>query len=225
LVLVDQYALAVRRFEPGSEERRQQGRGQSLANHLVNRYWAGEIGLQDGLLADLLAVADEELRRFVLESVGRGIAQNATTIDQVVLDRLVALWDSRVDAVRLHPPSGELKAFGWWFCAERLPVAQRLQGLRDALSLSGNAEPAHQVVEQLATLSTEHPREAAELLVDMTEAEADGWRFSLWDASASQIIKTAMASADPEAMRLAREAASRAAVRGHAQWLEFLEAL
>lgn len=223
LALESQYALAVRRIEPGSDERRQQGRDQALANHLVNLYWAGEIGLDEGLLADLLAVADESLRRFVLENVGRGIAQNGATIDDVVLGRLIALWNSRVDAVRTNP-SGELSAFGWWFSAERLPVERRLQGLRDALALSGNAEPAHQVVEQLATLSAGRPRDCVELLVTMTVAEADGWRFSLWDGSASQIIKTAMSSADPEAMRLAREAASRAAARGHAKWLEFLEA-
>jgi hypothetical protein len=221
LALENQYALAVSRIQPGTEERRQQGRDQSLANHLVNLYWAGEIGLHEGLLEDLLAVADESLRRCVLETVGRGIAQNGATIDDVVLERLVGLWNSRVDTVR-SDPSGELSAFGWWFAAERVPVGQRIQGLRDALSLSGSAEPAHEVVEGLATLSAEHPRVAAELLVAMTGAEADGWRFTLWDGSASQIIKTSMASADPEAIRFAREAASRAAARGHAQWIQFL---
>jgi len=57
----------------------------------------------------------------------------------------------------------------------------------------------------------------------MAESEDEGWRFTLWDESATQVIKTGVASGDPEAARLAREAASRAAVRGHAQWLKFLE--
>jgi hypothetical protein len=57
----------------------------------------------------------------------------------------------------------------------------------------------------------------------MAEREDDGWRFTLWDESASQIIKAGVASGDPEALRLAREAASRAAARGHSRWLEYLE--
>jgi len=57
----------------------------------------------------------------------------------------------------------------------------------------------------------------------MAENEEEGWRFTLWDESAAQIIKTGVASGDPDAARLAGEAASRVAARGHAQWLEFLE--
>jgi hypothetical protein len=202
LALRDQYALAVRRVEPGNDERRQRGRDQALGNHLVSLYWSGEIGLEDGLLADLLAVADEELRRSLLEAVGRGLVPDGPPLEDPVLQRLLALWNSRVAAVRSHP-SGELSTFGWWFCSSQIPTDVRLQGLRDALALSGHAEPAHQVVEHLAALSSEHPREAAELLGAMAESEDEGWRFTLWDESAAQIIKTGIASGDPEAARLA----------------------
>ena len=222
LALRDQYALAVCRVEPGNDERRQRGRDQALGNHLVSLYWSGEIGLEDGLLADLLAVADEELRHSLLETVGRGLVPDGLLLEEPVLERLLALWDSRVAAARTNP-SGELSAFGWWFCSSQIPLDVRLQGLRDALDLSGHAEPAHQVVECLAALSFEHPRDAAELLGDMAVSENEGWRFTLWDESAAQIIKTAVASGEPEAVRLANEAASRAAARGHARWLEFLK--
>lgn len=220
LVLRSQYALAVRRVEPGNDERHQRGRDQALGNHLVSLYWSGEIGLEDGLLADFLAVADEELRHSLLEAVGRGLVADGRPLEEPVLERLLALWNSRVAAARINP-SGELSAFGWWFCSSQIPLVVRLQGLRDALALSGHAEPAHQVVECLADLSSEHPRDAAELLGAMAESEDEGWRFTLWDESAAQIIKTAVASGDLEAVRLGCEAASRAAARGHAQWLEF----
>ena len=222
LALQSQYAMAVRRVEPGNDERAQRGRDQALTNHLVSLYWAGEIGLENGLLADLLTVADEDLRRSVLEAVGRGLAPDGPPLEDPVLHRLLALWNSRVDAVRLEP-TGELSAFGWWFCSSQISPDVRVQGLGDVLALSGHAEPAHQVVEQLAAMSSEHPREAAELLGSMAEREDDGWRFTLWDESASQIIKAGVASGDPEALRLAREAASRAAARGHSRWLEYLE--
>jgi len=222
LALRDQYALAVRRVEPGNDERRQRGRDQALGNHLVSLYWSGEIGFEDGLLADLLAVADEELRHSLLEAVGRGLVPDGPQLEEPVLQRLVALWNSRVTAARTNP-SGELSAFGWWFCSSQIPLVVRFQGLRNALALSGHAEPAHQVVECLAALSSEYPRNAAELLGALAEGEDEGWRFTLWDESAAQIIKTAVASGDTEAVRLANEAASRATARGHAQWLEFLK--
>jgi hypothetical protein len=222
LALQSQYAMAVRRVEPGNDERAQRGRDQALTNHLVSLYWAGEIGLEDGLLADLLMVADEDLRRSVLEAVGRGLVPDGPPLEDSVLERLLALWNSRVDAVR-SKPTGELSAFGWWFCSSQIPPDVRIQGLRDVLALSGHAEPAHQVVEQLAAMSSDHPGEAADLLGAMAEREDDGWRFTLWDESASQIIKAVVVSGDSEALRLVREAASRAAARGHSQWLEYLE--
>ena len=219
LALRGQYELAVRRVEHGNDERRQRGRDQALGNHLVSLYWSGDIGLVDGLLADFLAVADEELLHSLLEAVGRGLVPDGPPLEEPVLERLLVLWNSRVAAARINP-SGELSAFGWWFCSSQIPLVVRLQGLRDALALSGHAEPAHQVVECLADLSSEHPRDAAELLGSMAESEDEGWRFTLWDESAAQIIKTAVASGDPEAVRLGYEAANRAAARGHAQWLE-----
>jgi hypothetical protein len=219
LALRDQYALAVARLTPGSEDRRDQGRDHALANHLMNLYWSGELSLDEGLLAEFFDRADDETRRLALESVGRGLAQDGPPLEPAVLDRLLALWDSRVRAAQIRA-SKELSAYAWWFCSTRLPAERRFDGLRNALTLAGAAEPAHIVVEQLASLSADHPRPAAELLADMVDHETDGWRFSLWDESAATIIRTALASPDHEARRAAQEAASRAAARGHLSWLD-----
>lgn len=219
LALRDQYALAVARLKPGSEDRRDQARDHALANHLMSLYWSGELTLDEGLLADFFARADDETRRLALESVGRGLAQDGPPLEPGVLDRLLALWDSRVQAAQTGA-SKELSAYGWWFCSTRLPAEHRLNGLRNALNLAGAAEPAHLVVEQLASLSADHPRPAAELLAAMVDHETAGWRLSLWDESAVTIIRNARASHDRDASRAAQEAASRAAVRGHLSWLD-----
>lgn len=219
LALRDQYALAVARLAPGSEDRRDQGRDHALANHLMNLYWSGELSFDEGLLAEFFNRADDETRRLALESVGRGLAQDGPPVEPAVLDRLLALWDSRVQAAQTLP-SKELSAYGWWFCSTRLPAEHRFDGLRNALTLAGAAEPAHMVVEQLASLSANHPRSAAELLADMVDHETDGWRFSLWDESAATIIRNALASPDDDARRAAQEAASRAAARGHLSWID-----
>jgi hypothetical protein len=219
LALRDQYALAVARLTPGSEDRRDQGRDHALANHLMNLYWSGELSLDEGLLAEFFDRADDETRRLALESVGRGLAQDGPPLEPAVLDRLLALWDSRVQTAQTKP-SKELSAYGWWFCSTRLPAERRFDGLRNALTLSGAAEPAHMVIEQLAALSADHPRSAAELLADMVDHETDGWRFSLWDESAATIIRNALTSPDHEARLAAQEATSRAAARGHLSWLD-----
>lgn len=219
IALRDKYALAVARIVPDTDDRRQQSRDRALANHLTSLYWAGELPLDEGLIAEFFAIADEETRRQALESIGRGLAQEGPALDEAVMTRLFALWDRRVEAARSNR-SIELSAFGWWFCSTRLPVEPRIKGLQDALDISGSAEPAHLVIDQLATLSSGAPREAAELLVAMVEHESDGWRLSLWDDSATTVIRTALASSDPEALRLAREIASRAAARGHTTWLD-----
>lgn len=174
------------------------------------------------MLAGLLAVADEELRHSIIEWVGRCLLPDGPLLEEPILERLLALWNSRVVAVRSNP-SNELAAFGWWFCSSQLPTNVRLQGLSDALTLSSHVEPAHQVIEGLATMSAQHPRETAEFLDTMVGREADGWRFTLWDENAARIIRASIASGDHEAVRLANEAASRAAARGHARWLEFLK--
>ena len=84
------------------------------------------------------------------------------------------------------------------------------------IHISFNPEPASKLLVPASG-------KAAELLGSMAEREDDGWRFTLWDESASQIIKAVVVSGDSEALRLVREAASRAAARGHSQWLEYLE--
>ena len=219
LALRDQYALAVTRVVPNADDRRQQSRDHALANHLTSLYWAGELPLEEGLMAEFLAIADDETRRQALESIGRGLAQEGPELEPAVMNRLFALWDSRVEAAR-STPSTELSAFGWWFCSTRLPAESRIKGVKDALAFSGSVEPAHMVLDQLATLSSEEPRRAADLLAAMVEHESDGWRLSIWDDSATKVIRAAFASSDSEAVRLAREAASRAAARGHTTWLD-----
>jgi hypothetical protein len=219
LTLRGQYALAVSRVEPGTDDRHQTSRDHALVQHLMNLYWAGELDLGEGLLGDLYAVADDDSRHLALETIGRSLAQDGPPLDEVVVDRLLALWDARVEVTRTHP-TRELSAFGWWFCSSHIDVDRRIAGLRDALELSGSAEPAHMIIEQLGTLSAQLPHQAAELLAEMVEHEVEGWRLSLWDDGAATVIRAALASSNPATAQVAREVASRAAARGHPAWLD-----
>lgn len=222
LVLKTSYELAVERIGYDPENSSQRKRDQLLVNHLASLYWWGEVHLHEGPLARLISLADEELRTHLLVIIGRGLTEADQPLASTVIDRLLALWNARVDAVR-SSPSAELSAFGWWFVAEQLPADKRLEGLRQALEVSGSCEPADQVIERLASMSNAHPREAAELLLLMTQAESEGWRFALWDDAVDTIVTSARLSDDVDATRFSREAANRAAAKGHDRWLSLVD--
>jgi hypothetical protein len=220
MTMRSQYALAVSRIEPGTDDRRQKSRDHALVQHLVNLYWWGELDLTEGILADLYAVADDDSRHLALETIGRSLAQDGPQLGSDVVDRLLALWDARVEVARTHP-SRELSAFGWWFCSSHIEASRRIAGLHDALDLSGSVEPAHMVIEQLGALATQFPHESVELLAAMVEREVEGWRLSLWDDGVAVVIHAGLASSDAATSQMAREVANRAAARGHSAWLEF----
>jgi hypothetical protein len=223
-VLREQYLFAITRMSPGSNDVAAQARDQTLGVHLMIAYWAGWIGLDDELIVGFFAGADEETRRSVIESVGRGLLQGEGALDDAIVARLFALLDARIEAERTAP-STELSAYGLWFASPKLPVDAALDRLRVVLEIVERVErvePAHMIVERLAAISAEFPKEAAEILSAIVDRETDGWRFTLWDESAATILHAALASGEDAAADAAHIAASRAAARGHLAWLTFV---
>ncbi len=184
----------------------------------MTAYWAGWIGIDDELITEFFAHADDETRHYVIESVGRGLLHGDDPLEEDVIARLFALLDARIAAERAAP-SIELSGFGLWFAAPRLPAAAVLRRLREIMALVDSVEPLHMVVERLAAIAVDAPRDTAELLAEIVDREPDGWRLTLWDESAASIIRAASASGDLAAVTAAHEAASRAAARGHLTWL------
>lgn len=209
------------RIEPHTNDKRQQSRDRNLAQHIMVLYWGGSLALDSGLVPQMFAAADEATRTHALEWIGRWLVQEGPSAKDEVVERLLALWAQRVEAVRAQP-SKELSAFGWWFCSPQIPPEPRLQGLRSAVALSGGVKNSEKVVEDLAALSGHYPRESAELLAAMVEHEPDAWRIAMWDPGATTVLLGAQSSGDQDALQFAVETANRAAARGQEAWLRLL---
>jgi hypothetical protein len=150
------YELAVARIAPESSDRRQQSRDRVLAQHLMAIYAGGSLELDGGPVEGFFRAADEAARASSLEWIGRWLTRDGPAPKEEVVERLFALWDRRVEAVRARP-SKELSAFGRWFCSPHLDVPRRINGLRSALNLSGAVDDAHHVVDELAALAERYP--------------------------------------------------------------------
>lgn len=228
-ILREEYNRAIQRIEQGPSERQHlDDPDHRLAEHLMTLYWRGKLTLDEpeDLLAQFYVKAPDPLRAHSLEFVGRSLHNTNEAIPIPVLDRLQALWQFRLNAARAATSSAshyaELAAFGWWFSSIRFDDAWVSTQLREALRISGWAEPDHMVVERLAALAPSTPGLAVECLGLMVEGDKTGWAVSGWRQSARTILATARQSADEISRREATSLIHRLAARGHLEFQDLL---
>lgn len=180
-----------------------------LSEHLMILYWHGKLILNDegGMLAQFYAKAPDSLRAHALAFVGRNLHNAKGSIAPEILDRLRTLWTARLDSARAttSPASdtSELTAFGWWFAAEKFDDAWAMAQLREALRLSGWAEPDHMVVKRLAVLASSMPALVVDCLGLIVEGDKRGWGIMGWRQPARTILATALRSTDETAKKSA----------------------
>lgn len=190
-----------------------------LAHHLMIYYWSGQLDLEDrgGLLAQFYTHAPDALRAHALAYAGRALG-NTGEVSTSVLDRLRALWMSRVEAVRdAGSPdeyTQELAAFGWWFISGKFDDSWAMAQLKAALELGGWIEPTHLVVDHLVQKAAELPLLAAENLGLIIEGEGQHQGLYAWRQSAREVIELVLSSENERAQRAARELVNRLAARG-----------
>ena len=121
-ILCNQYRDAIDRIQPPSASGRAHGDPDiGLANHLMVFYLRGKINLKDldGLLKHLFSNASDDLMADAIGFVGRSVENDEGQIPQPTLDRLMTLWQERMNTLRTSGEPGnhqqELAAFGWWF--------------------------------------------------------------------------------------------------------------
>jgi hypothetical protein len=195
------------------------GHREQLAEHLMLLYGRGVISPDDSpdLVGLFFAKAPQSVRYHALEFVGRSLKDVAGQVSAEVLERFRSLWERRVDTLKGLPNPAErleLRAFGWWFICERFDRAWSLERLRDALQLSGWAEPDHLVVEHLAAIAVESPSEAVESLALLIDGDKNGWGVSSWREHAATILRVALESRGEEAKKGATALINRLCARG-----------
>src|SRR5258708_39417244 len=112
-------------------------RANQLGGHLINRLWHGQIELDspDGLLRRYYAHASTEIANDLLRAIGVGLHE-LETADAGLVDRLTALWEFRIAAVRNGADPSELTEFGRWFASGRFDPVCSLRQLLNTLSLA-----------------------------------------------------------------------------------------
>lgn len=98
----------------------------SLAEHLVILYGAGVLDLNDPLLTTFFDNAGDRGRAHFIRMAGRSLVSTDTSVTPAIVERFVTLGARRLDDIALIGSTDsvmdELRAFGWWFVADALPV-------------------------------------------------------------------------------------------------------
>ncbi len=201
---------------------------EQLAGHLMTLYWRGKLGLGDpeGLLTRFFDKADDALRGRALAFVGRALRATEEEVPSEIIVRLQELSRWRLETAQTAESAAshieELSAFGWWFVSGKFDDRWAMTQLREALELSGWAEPDHLVVERLAELATQMPFLAVRCLTLMAESGRPGWHLHGWKQAPRTILAAAIDGSDQAAREAAIDEVHRLGARGHLAYRDLL---
>ncbi|MGV9764966.1 hypothetical protein [Micromonospora tulbaghiae] len=199
------YHRAVDMLDAGTTDEWESHRAQQLAMHLGNRYWCGQLSLDD---------PDRLLRRFyeraptaaagtIVDAAGRSFRRDEP-LDPQHRERLVQLWQYRIDAVRHGGDPVELAGFDAWFVNGGFDEAWLLEQLHDALGLVPDLDLGVHVLRRLRTLAARHPHACLRVVGHLAGSRERYWTVARHDTIIRDIISTAATedSAAAEARRL-----------------------
>jgi len=228
-VLEQEYLHAVETLaSPDAPKKRGYSPRERLADHLMSYYWRGKLALESELLTSFFRDAPGALRGRAISFVGRSLAQHPDApLDETVLNRLQALWQSRVEAAKQATDvitfREELTHFGWWFSSLRFDPAWSFAQLRTVLNLVKSIEPEFKVAEALETLAPKFPFECVEAAHLMALADRKGWEVYASEKNFKAIITTAIMSGDIAAKTAADDLIQYLVTRGQFSYRALLQ--
>jgi hypothetical protein len=186
----------------------------------------GRLALEDSLIQRFFASAPPELRGEAVKYVGRSLRDAQAEPASEVLDRLMALWESRLAAAEGNEEPGvlapEMEAFGWWFLSGKLPDEWALTNLIRALSVSRRVDLDKPVIDGVAALALDFPKEAITVAQIMISGDHQGWGVYAWREQLRGIVAAAHSSRDSAAQERARAVVNELVVRGYPDFREIL---
>jgi hypothetical protein len=196
-ILDDCYQLAVDRVDSAASERRAVARADGVGRHLVTRYWFGQISIESHrqLLRRFYQNAPSSVCLDLMRFIGRSLRQ-VDALDRAVADRLMRLWEARVQAVRNGADADELAGFGEWFAAGKLGDEWELRQLLTTLSLAGRVEFEHLVLPRLASLCHAHTGTCLAVLEAWVRTRPGPFQLQQHETSIRAILKTGLDDSD-----------------------------
>lgn len=226
-VLERQYTHAVKELaKKDSKKNRGASPAERLAEHLMLFYWWGQLTLDSPLIQDFFRLAPEDVREHAVDFLGRQLAHDlGTPLSDEVLERLRALWESRMEAAQ-EPSRGqpqELSPFGWWFSSQRFDAAWSFAQLKNVLTVAKRAEPAFKVAETLERLAPSNPLECVQAVRLMVTGDKKGWELYSHDAAFKKILTTALATGDARAKAAADDLIQYFVAKGQFSYRDLLK--
>ncbi|MCU1680184.1 MAG: hypothetical protein JWQ81_923 [Amycolatopsis sp.] len=205
LLLEQHYRLAVERIHSGADDRLSLAREFELGKHLVDRYMAGDLDLNDDSLLRLHYCRVSDIARAnLLEFVGHSIV-NGVGCD---VERLASLWNYRLEAARDAKDGGsrELRGFGRWFASGVFDNEWALRQLLEVLTITDLGGTEDHVIKRLATLVDAYlvlSLKALEALIRRRERDgAATWAFSRQLENIKGMVTAGLESPDSSAQQL-----------------------
>ena len=215
-----QYGIAVNELPEGVTGEKRDGWVEHLGSHLMVFYWRGLIGLgEDDLVACFMRRTSPRLRKQALEFVGRSLLNTADAIPGEVLQRLKALWESRVQAARAasdrEPYRIELAGFGTWFLSAKFDDAWAIDQLHQMTDLiEGDAINAFPLIKRLTVLAPQMPDEAVQILERLLFGPKRNWQYVASMGEVGEILRVALGGRNAQAAQVAVRIVDNLAERG-----------
>lgn len=219
-VLREQYAFVVERVEYlHDDQRRHLNPARRFAEHLMIFYWRGKITSDDPLLTSFWEKAAPSLRYHALSFVGQSLYRTEGAVATAILERLEALWQSRLDFAKADPQNygSEMRAFGWWFISEKFDEEWAISRLLEALGIQKETEPDDRVVERLSILAVRMPLECIRCLRALVEDDKEGWKIGFWREWVRSALANALQSGNEKAIIEAENLINYLGSRGYVE--------
>ena len=136
-----QYRRAIRELGKHTDRKHHlENPDERLAQHLMAFYWSGVVDFvkKDSILVELYHYALVEVKREIIEFMGRNLKE-ALPISDEVKRRLIYLLESRLAVVKKSKnpkdDSQEFQGFSWWVASGKLDTVWCLKQLREILKL------------------------------------------------------------------------------------------
>ena len=182
-----------------------------LARHIVAIYWHGAELLHNDPVELLFQVANPKLRQFTIEFVGR-VLEDSENVSNEILDRIVKLWENRLETCSGTDGFQELEGFGLWVDVPHLNEEWRLSQLVEVLRLAGRVQEPNRVLRHLADACNRFPSVSFRAFQLLLEADQDDW-FLRHDSDWHQILEAALQ--EPEISEEAKKLINTLGKRGH----------
>ncbi len=172
-----------------------------LSAHLIGLFWSDRLSIDDELLVKFWLKAPPDIRGSALETIGRWLHAKNQQFTADLLDRLMALWNSRLAAARENQNtterSMEMEAFKLWFGSGQFGDDWAIARLLESLELVDPSRTKghgirEEVVTRLVKIADRFSLEVVKALGMLIGADKFGWDVRVYEQQFTLILSAAL---------------------------------